>query len=80
MVNNELGLLLEHMDPVRGKIFWRSFGVTVASSTPSMVWLNPKPVDCDGDRVLCYFSTWIVRLSVSSSIFFGGRIGWVRRR
>lgn len=66
MVNNELGLLMDRLDPVRGKIFWRSFGLTVASSTPSMVWLNPSHVDCEGDRVLCYFSTWIVHLKVRS--------------
>lgn len=64
MVNNELGLVMDRLDPVRGKIFWRSFGLTVASSTPSMVWLNPSHVDCAGDRVLCYFSTWIVHLKV----------------
>ncbi|CAM9581182.1 unnamed protein product [Ascophyllum nodosum] len=61
-VNNELGLLLQHMEPKRGRVFWRSFGMTVVSSTPSMVWLDPQPVDCHDDRVHCYFSTWIVHL------------------
>lgn len=76
MVNNELGLLLEHMDPTRGRIFWRSFGITVASSTPSMVWLDPTPVDCEGDRVLCYFSTWIVHLKVNSRCLRVGFLYW----
>ncbi|CAM9251528.1 unnamed protein product [Discosporangium mesarthrocarpum] len=62
MINDELGLLVKRMDPVKGKIFWRSFGTDVASSTPSMIWLNPKPVDCFDDRVHCYFSTWIIHL------------------
>lgn len=52
------------MDPERGRLYWRSFGSTVASSTPSLVWMGPKPVDCTGDRVHCYFSTWIVHLKV----------------
>ena len=38
--------------------------MTVVSSTPSMVWLDPQPVDCHDDRVHCYFSTWIVHLKV----------------
>lgn len=71
MVNNELGLLLDHMDTSRGKIFWRSFGLTVASSTPSMVWLDPKAVECEGDRVLSYFSTWIVHLKVRGPVPVG---------
>lgn len=67
-VNNELALLMQHMDPSRGRVFWRSFGLTVVSSTPSMVWLDAKAVDCYDDRVHCYFSTWIVHLKVSLSL------------
>eukprot|EP00903_Cladosiphon_okamuranus_P005824 g5766.t1 len=61
-VNNELAFLLPSMDPERGRLYWRSFGSTVTSSTPSVVWMGPKPVDCTGDRVHCYFSTWVVHL------------------
>lgn len=54
------------MDPEKGRLFWRSYGSTVASATPSLVWMAPTPVDCSGDRVCCYFSTWVVHLKVQS--------------
>lgn len=63
-VNNELGVLIRHVDPKKGRLFWRSFGSTVASSTPSLVWMAPNRVDCYDDRVHCYFSTWITHLKV----------------
>ncbi|CAN0559541.1 unnamed protein product [Ectocarpus sp. 12 AP-2014] len=59
------------MDPKRGRLYWRSFGSTVESSTPSLVWMGPKAVDCAGDRVHCYFSTWIVYLKVPAAAAAG---------
>lgn len=67
-VNNELAFLLPSMDPERGRLYWRSFGSTLTSSTPSLVWMRPKPVDCAGDRLLCYFSTWVVNLKVCTTV------------
>jgi len=48
------------MDPVRGKIFWRTFADEVHSATLS--WLLPDRVDDSDDRVGMYWTTWIAHL------------------
>ncbi|CAN0033728.1 unnamed protein product [Ectocarpus fasciculatus] len=75
-VNNELAFLLPSMDPKRGRLYWRSFGSTVESSTPSLVWMGPKAVDCAGDRVHCYFSTWIVYLKDTNFTMASRCVSW----
>jgi len=60
MVNEEITALVRKMDPVKGKIFWRSFADNVHSST--LNWLDGVPVDDSDDRVGMYFSTWIANI------------------
>lgn len=60
MINEEITALIKKMDPVKGKIFWRSFADNVHSST--LNWLDPVPVDDSDDRVGMYFSTWIASI------------------
>lgn len=60
MINEEITHLLRKMDPVRGKIFWRSFADDVHSATLS--WLKPEKVDDSDDRVGMYWSTWIASI------------------
>eukprot|EP01066_Platyproteum_vivax_P013852 Platyproteum_vivax@DN6246_c0_g1_i2.p1 len=62
-VNEELAVLLKKMDPVNGKIFWRSFSDDV--HMPSLNFLKPKRVQDFGDRVPMYFSTWIAHIANS---------------
>lgn len=60
MINEEITALIKKMDPVKGKIFWRSFADNVHSST--LNWLDAVPVDDSDDRVGMYFSTWIASI------------------
>ncbi len=65
MIQEELVHLIRKMDPVRGKIFWRTFADEVHSAP--LQWLSPIRVahaddeDSD-DRVGMYWSTWIAHL------------------
>eukprot|EP00051_Salpingoeca_urceolata_P005199 m.71152 g.71152 ORF g.71152 m.71152 type:complete len:692 (-) comp14142_c0_seq2:42-2117(-) len=61
MVAEELAILVSKMDHQKGRLFWRSYADTVHSLP--LLWLNPKQVDDTGDRIGCYFSTWIANLS-----------------
>jgi S-adenosylmethionine:diacylglycerol 3-amino-3-carboxypropyl transferase/ubiquinone/menaquinone biosynthesis C-methylase UbiE len=56
-INEEITALISKMDPVRGKIFWRTFADEVHCAT--LKWLNPVKVDDSDDRVGMYWSTWI---------------------
>jgi len=60
MINEEITHLIRKMDPVRGKIFWRTFADEVHSAP--LYWLDPVPVDDSDDRVGMYFTTWIAHL------------------
>jgi SAM-dependent methyltransferase len=60
MINEELTHLVKKMDPVRGKIFWRTFADDVHSAP--LNWLNPDRVDDHDDRVGMYWTTWIAHL------------------
>jgi len=57
MINEEMTHLVRKMDPVRGKIFWRTFADEVHSSV--LNWLDPERVDDSDDRVGMYWTTWI---------------------
>lgn len=57
MINEEITHLVRHLDPVRGKIFWRSFADEVHAAP--LNWLNGVRVDDHDDRVGMYWSTWI---------------------
>ncbi|KAJ1421002.1 hypothetical protein B484DRAFT_399665 [Ochromonadaceae sp. CCMP2298] len=57
MINEELTHLVRKMDPVRGKIFWRTFADAVHSAP--LGWLNSTRVDDSDDRVGMYWTTWI---------------------
>jgi ubiquinone/menaquinone biosynthesis C-methylase UbiE len=65
MIIEEMNHLIAKMDPVRGKIFWRTFADDVHSAP--LQWLNPVRVghaddeDSD-DRVGMYWTTWISHL------------------
>ena len=60
MINEEITHLMRKMDPVRGRIFWRSFADDVHAAP--LFWLNPEKVPDDDDRVGMYWSTWISHL------------------
>jgi betaine lipid synthase len=60
MINEELTHLIRKMDPVRGKIFWRTFADDVHSAP--LKWLNAVRVDDSDDRVGMYWTTWIAHL------------------
>lgn len=63
MINEEITHLVRKMDPVRGKIFWRTFADEVHSAPLS--WLNPVKVEDSKerpDRVGMYFTTYIAYL------------------
>lgn len=60
MINDEITQLIRKMDPVRGKIFWRTFADSVHSAPLS--WLDPVQVDDSDDRVGMYWTTWIAHL------------------
>jgi hypothetical protein len=62
-INEELTHLIQKMDPVRGKIYWRSFADDVHAAP--LMWLNPVKVDDTDDRVGMYWSTWIASLKDS---------------
>lgn len=57
MINEEMTHLARKMDPIRGKIFWRTFADEVHSSV--LNWLDPERVDDSDDRVGMYWTTWI---------------------
>eukprot|EP01035_Chromulina_nebulosa_P019355 gene19355-25221_t len=59
-INEEITHLINKMDPVRGKIFWRTFADDVHSAT--LQWMNPERVDDSDDRVGMYWTTWIAQL------------------
>lgn len=52
MINEELTNLSKKMDPVKGKIFWRTFADDVHAAP--LNWLAPKRVDDEDDRVGMY--------------------------
>jgi betaine lipid synthase len=60
MINEEITHLIKKMDPVRGKIFWRTFADDVHSAP--LNWLRPDRVDDCDDRVGMYWTTWIAYL------------------
>eukprot|EP00607_Mallomonas_marina_P002199 CAMPEP_0182437212 /NCGR_PEP_ID=MMETSP1167-20130531/84889_1 /TAXON_ID=2988 /ORGANISM="Mallomonas Sp, Strain CCMP3275" /LENGTH=704 /DNA_ID=CAMNT_0024630041 /DNA_START=106 /DNA_END=2220 /DNA_ORIENTATION=+ len=60
MINEEITHLMKKMDPVRGKIFWRTFADDVHSAALS--WMKPDRVDDSDDRVGMYWTTWIAHL------------------
>mmetsp|Transcript_13136 Transcript_13136/g.19788 ORF Transcript_13136/g.19788 Transcript_13136/m.19788 type:complete len:692 (-) Transcript_13136:228-2303(-) len=60
MINEEITHLVRKMDPVRGKIFWRTFADDVHSAP--LAWLEPEKVDDSDDRVGMYWTTWIANL------------------
>jgi hypothetical protein len=55
------------MDPVNGKIYWRSFADDVHAAP--LNWLQPVRVDDSDDRVGMYWSTWIAHLKDSQVAF-----------
>jgi len=59
-INQEITHLVRKMDPVRGKIFWRTFADDVHSAP--LNWLQPVRVDDSDDRVGMYWTTWIAHL------------------
>ena len=59
-IQQELTHLTKKMDPVRGKIFWRTYADDVHAAP--LQWLNPVKVDDSDDRVGMYFTTWISEL------------------
>jgi betaine lipid synthase len=65
MIQEELVHLIDKMDPIKGKIFWRTFADNVHSAP--LQWLAPERVghadDADSDdRVGMYWTTWISHL------------------
>ncbi len=72
MIINEMHHLIAKMDPVRGKIFWRTFADDVHSAP--LQWLDPVRVghaddeDSD-DRVGMYWTTWIAQLKDCDVIY-----------
>ena len=60
MINEEMTHLIRKMDPIRGKIFWRTFADDVHSAP--LNWLRPDRVDDFDDRVGMYWTTWIAYL------------------
>lgn len=63
------------MDPVRGKIFWRTFADTVHAAP--LLWLNPIQVADSDDRVGMYWSTWIAHLK-NVAVAFEERVDTVQ--
>jgi betaine lipid synthase len=60
MITQEMTYLTKKMDPVRGKIYWRTFADNVHCAP--LFWLNPDRVDDHDDRVGMYWTTWIAHL------------------
>lgn len=60
MINEELTHLMRKMDPVTGKIFWRTFADNVHAAP--LNWLNATRVNDDDDRVGMYWTTWIASI------------------
>lgn len=59
-ITQEMTHLFRKMDPVRGKIYWRTFADAVHCAPLS--WLEPERVNDDDDRVGMYWTTWIAHL------------------
>jgi betaine lipid synthase len=59
-INEEITHLIRKMDPVRGKVYWRTFADDVHSA--SLMWMNPDRVDDSDDRVGMYWTTWIAHI------------------
>eukprot|EP00168_Porphyra_purpurea_P017024 TRINITY_DN5717_c0_g1_i1.p1 TRINITY_DN5717_c0_g1~~TRINITY_DN5717_c0_g1_i1.p1 ORF type:complete len:619 (-),score=110.60 TRINITY_DN5717_c0_g1_i1:893-2749(-) len=57
MINEEMTHLFRKMDPVKGKIFWRTFADNVHAAP--LNWLKSTRVNDDDDRVGMYWTTWI---------------------
>lgn len=66
-INEEITHLARKMDPVRGKIYWRTFADDVHAAP--LLWLNPTRVDDSDDRVGMYWSTWIAELKDASVVY-----------
>mmetsp|Transcript_18557 Transcript_18557/g.19323 ORF Transcript_18557/g.19323 Transcript_18557/m.19323 type:complete len:692 (+) Transcript_18557:138-2213(+) len=60
MINEEITHIMRKIDPVRGKIFWRTFADDVHSAP--LAWLEPERVDDRDDRVGMYWTTWIAQV------------------
>jgi hypothetical protein len=60
MITEEISALIKKMDPIKGKIFWRTFADDVHSAP--LNWLDPVKVDDHDDRVGMYWTTWIAQL------------------
>jgi len=65
MIQEEITHLIKKMDPIHGKIFWRTFADDVHSAP--LLWLDPVRVghaddETSDDRVGMYWTTWIAHL------------------
>lgn len=60
MINEEMTHLYRKMDPVTGKIFWRTFADNVHAAP--LAWMSPARVNDDDDRVGMYWTTWIANV------------------
>jgi len=60
MINEELHTLIKKMDPIHGKIFWRTFADDVHSAP--LNWLAAERVDDVDDRVGMYWTTWLAHI------------------
>jgi len=60
MINEELHTLIKKMDPIQGKIFWRTFADDVHSAP--LNWLAAERVDDVDDRVGMYWTTWLAHI------------------
>lgn len=60
MINEELHTLIKKMDPIQGKIFWRTFADDVHSAP--LNWLAAERVDDGDDRVGMYWTTWLAHI------------------
>lgn len=60
LINEEMTHLTRKMDPIKGRIFWRTFADEVHAAP--LFWLQPEKVDDSDDRVPMYFSTWVAHL------------------
>lgn len=67
MINEEITHLVKKMDPINGKIFWRTFADDVHSAP--LNWLQAEQVDDHDDRVGMYWTTWIANIKDSPVAF-----------
>jgi hypothetical protein len=73
MINEEMTHLFRKMDPVTGKIFWRTFADNVHAAP--LNWLNPTRVNDDDDRVGTFmfaFSLAVLRYLYAHASRLGG--------